>query len=146
MTATAGVICHKVGFGCTVVDAAGDAVDHDLEVPASIKKRGEALAWIADEAKRLVEMNGIEVVALQKSGAGKFGASPERHEVEGAVQIGFHQAGAECRRLNREQVRAAMGVEKAKGAYEGLLRRADVKARSNATRRDQFLLALSQHP
>jgi hypothetical protein len=45
--------------------------------------------------------------------------------------------------LNREQVRAALGVPKAKGAYESLLQRPEVKGRSNAVRRDQYLLALA---
>ena len=59
------------------------------------------------------------------------------------MQIGLHEAGAALERLNREQVRAAMGEPKAKGAYEKLLNRAEVKARSNAVRRDQYLLALA---
>jgi hypothetical protein len=144
VTTTAGVVCHKDGFGCTVTLDDGTATDHDIEVPSSIGDRGEALAWIASEATRLAALCGLDSVAVQKAGGGKFGASAERHEVEAAVQIGIHKADVSCIRMNREQVRAAMGVPKAKGAYEKLLALPDVSDRSNASRRDQYLLALAQ--
>jgi hypothetical protein len=137
-------VCQKASFGCTIIDDAGSATDHDIEVPGSMTDRGEALAWVAHEAQRLVKLNGVESVAVQKAGGGKFGgASAERYEVEAAVQIGLHNAAAGCSRMNREQVRSALGVQKAKGAYEQLLKRDDVQARTNPTRRDQYLLALA---
>ncbi|MBT3774894.1 MAG: hypothetical protein HOB12_06215 [Gemmatimonadales bacterium] len=144
MGTSAGILCQKASFGCTIIDEDGVAADHDIAVPSNMNDRGEALAWLAQEAQRIVELNGVETVGLQKAGGGKFGgASAERYEVEAAVQIGLHEAGAALERLNREQVRAAMGEPKAKGAYEKLLNRAEVKARSNAVRRDQYLLALA---
>lgn len=143
MTTTAGVVCHKDGFGCTVIVDDGTATDHDIEVPGSITDRGEALAWIASEAARLATLNNLASVAVQKAGGGKFGASAERHEIEAAVQIGLHQADVSCTRMNRDQVRAAMGVPRGKGAYDELLAWPAVSDRSNAPRRDQYLLALA---
>ena len=74
---------------------------------------------------------------------GGCGAAPERHEVEACVKVGAHLAQVDLLDLNREQVRAALGVPKAKGAYESLLKRPDVTARRNGSRRDQYLLALT---
>lgn len=142
MAATAGIVCGKKGFGCTFVDGT-DVQDHDIEVPANISDRGEQLCWLADEAERLLAASGCELVSMQKPGGGAFAASPERTEVEGAVQMGIHRAGLETKRMTRETVRAALGVPRAAGAYETLLKRDDVKARSNPTRRDQYLLALA---
>lgn len=143
VTRTAGIVCGKHGFGCTVVD--GKKVeDHDIEVPANITERGAQLSWLADEAQRLIQKAGCKPVCIQQAaGGGMYGASSERHEVEAAVQIGAHEAAVETRRLTREGVRAAMGLQRAKGAYETLLKRDDVRARSNAQRRDQYLLALA---
>jgi hypothetical protein len=144
MAVTAGIVCHKDGFGCTVVDGSGNAEDHDIHAPANLTRRGERLAWLTEEAQRLIRAAQVSSVRIQKPGAGKFGgASAERHEVDGAVQIGVYRAGAVCDMMNREQVRAALAVPRGKGAYETLLQRPDVKARSNAVRRDQYLLALA---
>jgi hypothetical protein len=144
MSTSGGIVCSKDGFGCTVLDDAGGATDHEIQVPGNLQDdRGAALAWLAEEASRLAQLNNLDRVALQKPGGGKFGASGERFEVEAAVQIGLHGPGVQCVRLNREQVRAALGVPKAKGAYETLLARDDVRARSNAVRRDQYLLAMA---
>jgi len=140
---TAGVVCSSEGFGCTVL-ASGGPEDHDICVPGSIKDRGEALCWLTEEAERLFLSFRVSAVRIQKAGGGKFGgAAPERHEVEACVKIGAHRAHVSCVEMNREQVRAALGVPQAKGAYEGLLKRTDVKVRSNASRRDQYLLALA---
>lgn len=137
-------MCQKLSFGCTIIDDGGSATDHDIEVPGNLTNRGEALAWLVREAQRLAELKGVERACVQKAGGGKFGgASAERHEVEAAVQIGLHAAGAECDRMSREQVRAALGEPKGSGAYQRLLKRAEVQARSNAVRRDQYLLALA---
>lgn len=138
----AGIVCSSDGFGCTIVTL-DDIEDHDIAIPASIRHRGEGLWWLTQEAERLFRSLGVGVVRLQKAGSGKFGAAPERHEVEACVKVGAHLAQADLLDLNREQVRAALGVPKAKGAYEGLLRRPDVMARRNASRRDQYLLALT---
>jgi hypothetical protein len=141
--ATAGIVCGKKGFGCTIVD--GNVVDdHEVEVPANLAARGEQLCWLADEVQRLVTGSGCTSVAVQKAaGGGTFGASAERIEVEAALQMGMHRAELDAKRMTRESVRAALGVPKAPKAYETLLKRDDVKRRSNAARRDQFLLALA---
>ena len=143
MGSAAGIICAKKGFGCTIVN--GDqAEDHDIEVPANIADRGAQLSWVAEEAERLVRNNGCVDVRIQRAaGGGRFAASAERNEIEAAVQIGASRAGVEPTRLTREGVRAAMGIARGKGAYEALLKREDVRARSNAARRDQYLLAIA---
>lgn len=143
MAPSAGIVCGKKGFGCTVVD--GNAVeDHEIEAPANLASRGEQLCWLADEVQRLVTGTECTSVAVQKAaGGGAFGASAERIEVEAALQMGLHRAGLDAKRMTKESVRAALGVPKAPKAYETLLKRDDVKARSNAARRDQYLLALA---
>lgn len=142
MRPSVGIVCHKDGFGCTVV-VDGAATDHDIAAPASMADRGERLAWILDEAQRLLSGAGVEAARVQRAGGGKFGASAERHEVEAAVQIAAFRAGLECNTLSREQVRSTLGIAKGPGAYKTLLQREDVKARSNEVRRDQYLLALA---
>ena len=138
-----GIVCTKKGFGCTIVrDAAVE--EHEIEVPGNLESRGEQLSWLADEAERLITTSGCTLVALQKaSGGGKFGASPERSEVEAAVQIGLYRAGVEAKRLTKEGVRSALGIPKAPKAYESLLTRDDVRLRSNDAKRHQYLLALA---
>lgn len=138
----AGIVCSSDSFGCTILAADG-IEDHDIAIPASIKSRCEGLWWLTQEAERLFRALAVGAVRMQKAGTGKFGAAPERHEVEACVKVGAHLAQADLLDLNREQVRAALGVPKAKGAYESLLRRPDVMARRNASRRDQYLLALT---
>jgi hypothetical protein len=143
MSASAGIVCGKKGFGCTIVD--GDSVDdHEIEVPANRLSRGEQLCWLADEVERLLKARQCESVAVQRAaGGGSFGASPERNEVEAAIQMGLHKAGLASKRMTKEAVRAAMGVPKAPKAYDTLLKRDDVRARSNEARRHQYLLALA---
>ena len=143
MGATAGIVCGKNGFGCTIISG-GVPEDHDIEVPANLLSRGEQLCWLSEEARRVVSSGACDVAGVQKAaGGGMFGASPERNEVEAAVQMGLHQAGVVARRLTTESVRAALGVPKAPKAYNTLMRRADVAARSNEQRRHQYLLALA---
>lgn len=140
---SAGIICSKTGFGCTTVD--GDSVeDHDIQVPGNLKDRGEQLCWLAEEAERLITASGCTAVAVQRAaGGGPFGASAERHEVEAAVQMGVHRGGLGSKRMTKESVRSALGVAKGRNAYDTLLQRPDVKARSNQARRHQYLLALA---
>jgi hypothetical protein len=138
-------VCGKSGFGCTIVD--GSTIeDHDIDVPANISDRGAQLTWLAEEAQRLVEAAGCDAVCVQLPGSGRYNASAERHEVEGAVQIGVHKAGVATQRLTTEGVRSELGVPRGAGAYKKLLTRPDVKARSNDGRRHQYLLALAVQP
>ncbi len=80
-------------------------------------------------------------MCLQRAGT-QGTANPQRHEVEGIVQVAAYQTGAACSLLLTDQVRAKMGVKKVKGAYETLLEIPEVKARSNKTKREQYLYAL----
>lgn len=139
---TVGVVCNKDGFGVTVVTST-QVDDHDISIPGSLAIRGEALAWLLDEAQRIIGRSGASEVRIQKAGAGKFGASAERHEVEACVKIAAFKSGARVVELTKEQVRSALGVPKGVGAYEKLLSRADVQQRSNLNRRHQYLLALA---
>jgi hypothetical protein len=84
---------------------------------------------------------GSPPVRIAKAGAGKYAAAAERNEVEAAVQIAAFRANSNCEMLTTEGVRSALGVQKAPGAYKGLLSRPEVKARSNEQRRHQYLLA-----
>lgn len=143
MGAAAGIVCGKKGFGCTIIRD-GAPEDHDIEVPANLLSRGEQLCWLAEEVRRVVSSVACDFAGVQKAaGGGAFGASSERNEVEAAVQMGLHQAGVVARRLTKESVRAALGVPKGPKAYDTLMKRADVAARSNEQRRHQYLLALA---
>ena len=51
---SAGIVCQKASFGCTIIDDGGTATDHDIEVPGNLTNRGEALASASvREAQRL---------------------------------------------------------------------------------------------
>jgi hypothetical protein len=137
------VICEKNGFQFTAVDSGGVVVEEsDLEVPASLYGRGAQLVWVLDEAEALLRRLKPDAVYVKKAGSGKFTAAPERHEVEGAVQIAAHRKGVPCDLRGSEQIRASH-VPKAKGAYDDLLKLPDVVARSNASKRERYLYALT---
>jgi hypothetical protein len=137
------MICDRNGLSFTVVDAGGHVVEEsDLEVPASRGKRGEQLSWLLEETEALLSRARPDVVYVKKAGAGKFAAAPERHEVEGVVQVAAHRKGVPCDLRSTEQIRSSH-VPKAKGAYEGLLKLPDVAARSNAAKRERYLYAIT---
>jgi len=75
-------------------------------------------------------------------GTGRFAASPERHEVEAVVQVAAHRVGMPCEMKTTEQIRASH-VPKAKGAFDELMKRADVAARSNEAKRERYLYAVT---
>ncbi len=134
--------CGKNGFSYTLLLGDGSVVEEELEAPRSmVTNRPEVLVWLEDEAQRLFQSNDVLEVRIKAAqSGGKFGASRERYESETCVQIAAHRAGAAVRTLNKEQVRAAYGVEKGRGAYETLLERDDVRERSNEVRRHQYLM------
>jgi hypothetical protein len=142
MSGEIGVVCKKDGFGYThVVD--GVATDYDISVPSNIRQRGAQLSWILEEAERLITNHKPERLCVQRAaGGGKASTSPERLEVEGLLQVAAHRKTCAYSMLTRDQVRAAFGVARSPGAYDILLQRDDVAQRSNAQRRDQYLLAL----
>ncbi|MDP9403246.1 MAG: hypothetical protein M3P85_07910 [Actinomycetota bacterium] len=80
-------------------------------------------------------------VFMKKAGGGQFASSPERHEVEGVVQLAAHRAGVACEMKTTEQLRAAAGAPKGKGAYDELLARGDVAARPSKDKRERYLYA-----
>jgi hypothetical protein len=143
MSGTIGVVCKKDGFGFTIIN--GDGVrDHDLTVPSSFPTRGAQLDWLLEEAERVFEIHKPENVCIQRATGGKLVApSPERIEVESLLQVAAHRFGSNTKTMSKDQVRAALGEPKTKGAYDELLKRPEVAARSNSQRRDQFLLALA---
>jgi len=138
-----GVVCAKDGFGWTRVDDSGSAEDHSIKVPGAITDRARQLRWLHDEAVRIFEQEKLTAICIQAAGTGRFSASVERIEIGAVVQAAAGHADTAVRMLNREQVRSTLGVPRGKGAYEELLQRQDVQARSNPTKRDQYLLGLA---
>jgi Holliday junction resolvasome RuvABC endonuclease subunit len=137
------VICDKNGLAFTAVDTGGEVIqESDVEVPASRTERGEQLDWLLDETEALLQRLKPDVVYVKKAGTGKFTAAPERHEVEGVVQIAAHRKGVRCDLRTTEQIRTSH-VSKAKGAYQGLLELPEVAARSNAAKRERYLYAMT---
>jgi hypothetical protein len=144
MARALGVICDKAGFQCTCVAGPDSTVEaeEELSVPASMSGRGEQLNWLLDEAVATLRRLQPDVVYMKASGGGQHQSSPDRHGVEAIFQVAAFKANMECRTRTTEQIRAAH-TAKAKGAYEGLLERQDVKARSNKSRRERYLYALT---
>lgn len=144
MARALGVICDKGGMQYTCVVDPDSTVEAEEEpsVPASVTGRGEQLNWLLDEAIGMLRRLRPDVVYLKASGGGQHQPSPERHGVEAIFQVAAFKASVECRTRTTEQIRAVHAA-KAKGAYEALLERPDVKARSNKNRRERYLFAVT---
>jgi hypothetical protein len=141
---TTGILCIKSGFGYTVIDHVSMSVTEEaLTVPGSIKDRGEQLDWLLAEASRMFERISPDRVWIQKSGSGQYSASPERHEVEGILQLAAFREKVSYSMETTEGVRAKLGLPKGGGAYKTLLRRPDIAARSNDRKRQQYAYALA---
>lgn len=139
-----GVICEKSVIQYTFVsDSDADVKESEIAVPASRTDRGEQLAWLLDEAEGLLRRVPTDIVFVRKAGTGQFASAPERHEVEAVVQIAAHWLGVRCELKTTDQLRAAAGVPKKKGAYEELLKRRDVASRSNKDKRERYLYAVT---
>lgn len=139
-----GVTCDKNAVRYTVVvDDGGSPDESELSVPASRSDRGDQLSWLLEETEDLLRRSGAEVVFVKKAGSGQFASSPERHEVEAVVQIAAYRCRVRCELKTTDQLRAAAGVPKKKGAYEELLTRADVAARSSKDKRERYLYAVT---
>lgn len=137
------VVCDKARLQFTAVDSGGAVIEEsDIAVPASRTDRAAQLGWLLDEAEALLQRLKPDVVYVRKAGSGKFTAAPERHEVEGAVQIAAHRKGIPCELRGTEQIRASH-VPQAKGAYDKLLKLPEVAARSNVAKRECYLYALT---
>lgn len=138
-----GVICDKTGIQFTAVDSGPTVVEEsDLGVPASKTDRGGQLDWLLEEAQALLRRLRPDTIYVKRVGTGKFQAAPERHEVEAIVQVAAHRERIPCRMKTTEQIRASH-LPKAKGAYDELLKLPDVAERSNETKRERYLYAIS---
>ena len=136
-----GVICDKASIRYTVADDDAAPQDAEVAVPASRTERGDQLNWLLEELEDLLRRTAPVAVFVKKAGGGQFASSPERHEVEGVVQLAAHRAGVACEMKTTEQIRAAAGAPKAKGAYDELLARDDVAARPSKDKRERYLYA-----
>lgn len=144
MTVVVGILCQKNGFGYTALDEASMTIKEErLDVPASKGDRGEQLDWLLVEAERMFQTESPSNVWVHKSGTGQYSSDPQRHEVEAIVQVAAYRANVRCSLQTTESVRGALGVTKSKGAYQLLLKRADIAARSNAQKREQYAYALA---
>ena len=114
----------------------------EISVPTSHTDRGAQLTWLLEESEKLLRRLRPDVVHMKKSASGQRQSSREQHEVEAVLQVAAHRVGVACAIRTTEQVRAAH-VPKAKGAYNELLERRDVKTRSNKNRRERYLYALT---
>lgn len=139
-----GLICQKSGIQYTCMTKPGPSIEEETEisVPTSQTDRGAQLTWLLDEAEVLLRRLRPDVVYVKKSASGQRQSSREQHEVEAVVQVAAHRVGIACAIRTTEQVRAAH-VPKAKGAYNQLLERQDVKARSTKSRRERYLYAVT---
>lgn len=138
---TIGAICDKAAVRYTVVADDEAPIDVDLAVPASQVRRGEQLNWLLEELEDLLRKVAPAAVWVKKAGGGQFASAPERHEVEAIVQLAAHRTGVACELKSTDQLRAAAGVAKGKGAYDSLLARDDVGARPSKDKRERYLYA-----
>ncbi len=112
----------------------------EISVPTSHTDRGAQLNWLLEESEKLLRRLRPDVVHMKKSASGQRQSSREQHEVEALLQVAAHRVGVACAIRTTEQVRA-VHVPKAKGAYNELLERRDLKARGNKSRRERYLYA-----
>ncbi len=137
-----GIAANKNGFGYAKLEPSNKDISFMAKsCPANLSKRPQQLKWIYDEARALFEADNCCQVALQKPNGG-IGLSRERVEVEGVIKAAASGL-VEVHPFTKDQVRAALGITKRRGAYEALLKREDVAAHSNKARREQYVLALA---
>jgi hypothetical protein len=139
-----GVICDKNAIRYTMVEDDGaQPEESELSVPASRNERGDRLSWLLEETEDLLRRGDAAVIFVKKASSGQFASSPERHEVEAVVQIAAHRCRVRCELKTTDQLRAAAGAKKKAGAYEELLKRPDVAARSSKDKRERYLYAVT---
>jgi hypothetical protein len=139
-----GIICDRSTIQYTLVSEQGDVLEEaELSTPASRKDRGEKLNWLLDETEALLRRVRPDIVMAKKAGSGQFASSPERHELEAVLQIAAFRTQARCELKTTEQLRAAAGAPKQRGAYDALLSQPDVAARSNKDKRERYLFAIT---
>jgi hypothetical protein len=143
VTSVLGVLCDKSGFKWSVVrdPTSSPRVEEEdgRKLPANLKTRGSQLDWVFSEFQDLVARVKPEVIYLVRAD----GAAPGRHEVEGVVMLAAHAKGVEAVLRLPDQVRKAFGLPKKAGAYNDLLKRSEVAARSNEAKRTTYLFAVA---
>ena len=144
MARALGIICQRAGIQYTCVSSPKAKIEEETEisVPTSQTDRGAQLNWLLEVSEKLLRRLRPDVVHVKKSAGGQRQSSREQHEVEAVLQVAAHRVGVACAIRTTEQVRAAH-VPKAKGAYNELLERRDIKTRSNKSRRERYLYALT---
>lgn len=110
------------------------------EVPAALRDRGSQLQWVRDTASDALSRVNPERLCLRRA-EGQRALDPERHEVEGVLQLVCAELGIVTEMRTKDQVRKAFGVPRGPGAFEGVLALDAVVARSNADRRLLFAYA-----
>lgn len=139
-----GIICDKASIRYTVVDDEDERIiDAELIAPPSSTSRGEQLDYLLKDLEDLLRRTDPIVVFAKKGGGGQYSAAPERSQVEAVVQVAAHRAAVPCEMLTSEQLRAAAGVARGKGAYQALLEREDVASRPSKDKRERYLYAVT---
>lgn len=138
-----GVVASPGGISWTFVT--GDvlealAVEEEEEIvpPANLKLRGQQLDWLFEEIALTLNRLKPDMVVVEKPGAG---FARERAEVEGLILVAVHRAGVPLEMLVKESCRARLSRPSGKGAFKKLLDEPDVKARSNAAKRERYVFA-----
>lgn len=128
---------------CVVEGAANDPQvleETEHEVPAARRDRGEQLRWVRDTAADALGRLSPERLWLRRA-EGQRALDPERHEVEGVLQLVCAELGIVTEMRTKDQVRKAFGIARGPGAFDGVLALDAVRARSNADRRLLFAYA-----
>lgn len=118
-----GVRCHKDKFAFVVIDGSPDApriVDHGLRrLPAG--KRGEQLTWVRREVEELDRRHGVTAASFK---AAETTGTPDasRGEVEGVFQQTLDECGIDATGRRKNQLKSALGLGSAKGAFDNALR------------------------
>ena len=120
-----GVRCHKDKFTFVIVDGSTDApriVDHGVRrLPAG--KRGEQLTWVRREVEELHRRHGVTAASFK---AAETTGTPDasRGEVEGVLQQTLDECGIGATGRRKNQLKSALDLGSAKGAFDDALRSA----------------------
>lgn len=110
-----------------------------IDVPSNIADRSAQLAWLYDELDRLVgRLAAGGTVRVLQPGKGKFAASAERLETGGLGKLVAGRRQFSCEALDKDQIRARLGIARAKGATAAMVKNAPGP---NETERVLHLLA-----
>jgi hypothetical protein len=121
-----------------VLEALTVEEEKDITPPANLKMRGEQLDWLLEETALTLRRLKPDMIVVEKPGAG---FARERAEIEGLVLVAAHRANIPLEMLVKEGCRARLGRPAGKGAFKKLLDEPDVRARSNAAKRERYVFA-----